>query len=57
MPPAPNSESGLIATIRVVPSVVAAAFSLGVVAAVVASLLPARKVARIPVVEALRQAI
>jgi len=57
MPPGPNSESGLTAAIRVVPSVIATAFALGVLAAVVASLLPARKIARIPVVEALRQAI
>ena len=57
MPPPPNSESGFTASIRLVPSVIAASFLLGVVGAVVASLLPARKIARIPVVEALRQAI
>ena len=57
MPPGPNSEAGLTAAIRLVPSVIVTAFVLGVAGAVVASLLPARKVARIPVVEALRQAI
>jgi len=57
MPPPPNSESGFVATIRVVPIVVALAFSVGVAAALVASLLPARKIARMPVVDALRQAI
>ena len=57
MPPGPGSESGVTAAIRLVPSAIATAFALGVVGAVVASLLPARRVARIPVVDALRQAI
>ena len=57
MPPPPNSEIGFTATVRVVPTVVALAFLLGWVASVLASLLPARKVARIPVVEALRRAV
>jgi ABC-type antimicrobial peptide transport system permease subunit len=35
--------------------VVAVAFAIGVAAALVAALLPARRVARIPVVQALRQ--
>jgi putative ABC transport system permease protein len=57
MPPPPNSESGFTAAIRVVPTVVAMAFFLGLLATALASLLPARKVARIPVVEALRRAV
>jgi putative ABC transport system permease protein len=57
MPPGPNSEAGLTAAIRLVPSVIATAFALGVAGAVVASLLPARRAGRIPVVDALRQAI
>lgn len=57
MPPGPNSEAGLTATIRLVPSVLAAAFALGVVGTVLASLLPARRAAQAPLVEALRQAI
>jgi len=56
MPPPPNSEAGFIATIRLVPSVIAGAFLIGVAGAVVAAILPARKAARIPVAEALRQA-
>lgn len=56
MPPPPNSETGFTAAIRVVPMIVALAFLLGLASAVLASLLPARKVARIPVVEALRRA-
>jgi len=57
MPPPPNSESGFTAAIRIVPSVVAGAFLLGVVASIVAALLPARHLARIPVVEALRRGV
>lgn len=57
MPPPPNAESGFVATIRVVPSIVGLAFLIGVAAATVASLLPARKIARMPIVDALRQAI
>ena len=57
MPPPPNSESGFTAAVRIVPSVVTMAFILGLVAAGLASLLPARKLARIPVVEALRRAV
>jgi len=55
MPPPPNSNLGYVAEIRLVPSVVAGAFVTGFVATVLASLLPALRVARIPVVEALRQ--
>ncbi len=57
MSPPPNSESGFTAAIRVVPSVLAAAFGLGVVASIAASLLPARHLARIPLVDALRRAL
>jgi putative ABC transport system permease protein len=57
MPPPPNSESGYIAAIRLVPSVIVSAFVVGVIGAVVAALLPARKAAQTPVAEALRQAI
>ena len=57
MPPPPNSEAGFTAAIRLVPPVIAASFGMGVVGAVVAALLPARKAARIPLVEALREAI
>jgi putative ABC transport system permease protein len=55
MPPPPNSNSGYVAHIRVVPWIVASAFLAGFVATIVAALLPARRVSRLPVTEALRQ--
>jgi putative ABC transport system permease protein len=55
MPPPPNSNLGYTAAIRLVPSVIAAAFLTGWIAAILASLPPALRAARIPVVEALRQ--
>jgi putative ABC transport system permease protein len=57
MPPPPNSEAAFTASIQLVPSVIVTAFLLGVTGAVIASVYPARKIARVPVVEALRQAI
>lgn len=57
MPPPPNADLSYVAHIRIVPSVVVSAFAVGLIATVAASLLPARKVARIPVVDALRQSI
>ena len=55
MPPPPNSNLGYTATIRLVPSVLAAAFAIGWAATVLASIPPAWRVSRLPVVEALRQ--
>ena len=55
MPPPPNSDVGYTAVIRVSLRDVAAAISIGVVATVLAALLPARRVARMAVVEALRR--
>lgn len=55
MPPPPNSDLGYLAHIRIVPSVVAGAFIVGLLATVAAALLPAARVRRIEVVEALRQ--
>jgi putative ABC transport system permease protein len=57
MPPPPNSESGFTAAIRIVPVILAAAFALGILASIGAALLPARHLARIPVVEALRRGV
>lgn len=57
MPPPPNSETGFTASIRIVPTILAAAFALGTLASIGASLLPARHLARIPVVEALRRSV
>ena len=54
MPPPPNANLGYVAQIRVVPSAVAGAFATGFVATVLASILPAVRVARLPVAEALR---
>ncbi|MBL8472274.1 MAG: ABC transporter permease [Rhodocyclaceae bacterium] len=54
MPPPPNSNVGYVAQIRVVPSVVALAALVGLGATMLASLLPARRVSRMPPVEALR---
>ncbi|NHN36754.1 ABC transporter permease [Pseudomaricurvus alcaniphilus] len=57
MPPLPNSQVGYIANIRLVPSVIALAFGVGFMATVLASVLPARRVSRQPVVDALRKNI
>ena len=57
MPPPPNANGEYIAAVRVVPSVIAAAFVLGCVATVCAALLPARRATRISISEALRQNI
>ena len=55
MPPPPNANVGYTAFIRVVPGTLAGAFLVGFVATVLASLFPAYKVSRLPVVDALRQ--
>lgn len=55
MPPPPNANIGYTAYIRIVPAELAAAFAVGFAATVTACLLPARRITRIPVVDALRQ--
>ena len=55
MPPPPNANLGYTALIRVVPSVCAVAFLIGMAATVLASLIPALRVSKIAVVDALRQ--
>ena len=55
MPPPPNADLGYTARIQIVPVVLLIAFSIGCVATILAALLPARQVSRIPVVDALRQ--
>jgi len=55
MPPPPNANVGYTAFIRVVPSTLIGAFLIGFIATMLASLFPAFKVSRIPVVDALRQ--
>ena len=57
MPPPPNSESGFVATIRVVPMVLAFGFALGLVATVCGALLPSWRIARMPIVDALSRGI
>jgi putative ABC transport system permease protein len=55
MPPPPNAESGYTAFVRIEPTVVLAAFAIGCVATIGAALWPARRIAAMPVVDALRQ--
>ena len=55
MPPPPNADLTYVAHIRIVPLVVASAFAVGLFATVAAALLPAARVHRIPVVDALRE--
>jgi putative ABC transport system permease protein len=57
MPPPPNSETGFTAAIRIVPLVVVAAFLLGLFASIGAAMLPARRLARVSIVEALRRGV
>ncbi len=54
MPPPPSSDVGYTAQIRVVPSELMLAFAVGFLATVTAAVFPARRVTRIPVVDALR---
>jgi len=55
MPPPPNSNAGYTATIRIVPAVVATAVAVGFIATLIAGMMPAWRVARTPIVEALRE--
>lgn len=57
MPPPPNSDVGYTAYIRLVPEVIATAYAVGAMATVIAALLPAWRVSRMHVAEALRQNI
>jgi len=55
MPPPPNADPSYVAHIRLVPSVIAGAFLVGSIATIAAAILPAARVQRIPVVDALRE--
>ena len=55
MPPPPNSNLAYVAQIQIVPAVLATAAATGFLATVLASLLPALRLARLPIAEALRQ--
>ncbi len=57
MPPPPNADQGYVSKVLVVPDVLIMSFFTGIVAAFLAALLPARKVSRMQVAEALRQGV
>jgi len=57
MPPPPNADVGYVAHIRIVPTVIASAFVVGLVATIAAAIMPAARVRRVAVVDALRQNI
>jgi len=55
MPPLPNSDIGYTAYIHLVPRVIIMAFGVGAAATLLAALLPAYRVSRLPVAAALRK--
>lgn len=55
MPPPPNADLGYTSRILIVPGYMALAFATGLVATILASLAPARRVSRMEIAEALRQ--
>jgi putative ABC transport system permease protein len=57
MPPPPNANLGYTALIRLDPTSVLTAGAIGFVAAVLATILPARKAAQLDIVEALRHGV
>lgn len=57
MPPPPNANIGYTAFIRLLPSEILLAGLVGVVATILAAVLPARRASRLKVVEALRQGV
>ncbi|WP_197716580.1 ABC transporter permease [Methylocaldum marinum] len=57
MPPPPNADMGYTASVRIVPSVILAAFLVGVLATIMAAVLPSRRAAKLQIVEALRSNI
>lgn len=57
MPPPPNANVGYTAFIRIVPRILLEAWIIGIVATVLAAILPARKATRMPVIDALRQSV
>ena len=57
MPPPPNADLGYTARIQLVPDIVLGAFMIGVIATTIAGIPAAIRAVRIPVVDALRQAI
>lgn len=57
MPPPPNANMGYTALVRIVPSIVFTAGAIGFAATILATLLPARRAAKLDIVEALRHGI
>lgn len=57
MPPPPNANLGYIALIRLVPTTVATAGAIGFCAAVLATIVPARRAAGLDIVEALHHGV
>lgn len=56
MPPPPNSNLGYTAEIRLVPADVLTAFVIGFAATILATVLPARRIARTSIIDALHEA-
>jgi putative ABC transport system permease protein len=56
MPPPPNSNIGYTAGIELIPWVIAEAAAVGLVATIIAGVIPALRARRITIVDALRQA-
>ena len=57
MPPPPNANLGYTAMIRLVPSSVLIAGLIGFAAAVLATIMPAKRAAKLDIVEALRHGV
>lgn len=57
MPPPPNANIGYTAFIRLLPGDVLTAGAIGLIATVLAAVMPARRASRMPVVDALRQGV
>jgi len=57
MPPPPNANLGYTALIRIVPETVISAGLIGFIATVLATIMPARRAARLDVVDALRHGV
>lgn len=57
MPPPPNSNSGYTAFIHLTPGLVAISFLVGLLATLLAAVLPARRASRLGVVDAIRHSI
>lgn len=54
MPPVPNANLGYTAQIKIIPSVLVMAYLVGLAATILGAVLPAARVSRTPVLEALR---